>query len=202
MEESMESRAKFMGHPVHPMLIVFPLGLLISAVVFDVLYLLTEIDILPAVSFFNISAGLIMGALAAVFGLRDYLSITPGTRARAVGRWHGLGNAVVMGLFALSWLLRRGEPNYEPSTLAFLLGLAGVTLGTVTAWFGGELVDRLGVGVDPGANLNAPSSLSGQPAYANLHRTGASAGVPGDAAAVVPVTGEEQDIDSRENSGE
>jgi hypothetical protein len=41
-----------------------------------------------------------------------------------------------------------------------------VALASVTAWLGGELVERLGVAVDDGAHLDAPSSLSGQPASA------------------------------------
>jgi hypothetical protein len=73
-------------------------------------------------------------------------------------------------LFALSWWLRYSDPAYEPNTTAFILALVGVGIGGVTGWLGGELVDRLGVGVDPGAHLNAPSSLSGMSADANLQR--------------------------------
>lgn len=69
-------------------------------------------------------------------------------------------------LFAISWLIRNGEADHRPTTLAFVLSLAGVVLGRVTAWLGGEMVYRLRVSVDDGANLNAPSSLSGLPAEA------------------------------------
>jgi len=48
--------------------------------------------------------------------------------------------------------------------VALILSFAGVVLALVTGWLGGELVDRLGVGVDDGAHLNAPNSLSGKPA--------------------------------------
>jgi hypothetical protein len=44
-------------------------------------------------------------------------------------------------------------------------------LALVTGWLGGELVERLGVGVDEGAHLQAPSSLSGKPARAGAERT-------------------------------
>jgi hypothetical protein len=70
-------------------------------------------------------------------------------------------------LFALSWLLRFGQEGYEPTELAHVLSFAGIVLATVTGWLGGELVDRLGVGVDDGANLDAPSSLSGKSAGAD-----------------------------------
>jgi uncharacterized membrane protein len=77
---------------------------------------------------------------------------------------------VVVALFAVSWLLRLNEPNYVPGTVAFILAVVGVLLALVTGWLGGELVDRLGVGVDEGAHLDAPSSLSGKPADAGQER--------------------------------
>ena len=52
----------------------------------------------------------------------------------------------------------------SPSTTALVLSFIAVALALVTGWLGGELVDRLGVGVDRGAHLDAPSSLSGRPA--------------------------------------
>jgi uncharacterized membrane protein len=51
-----------------------------------------------------------------------------------------------------------------PPTSLFLLEVVALALGSVAGWLGGELVDRLGVGVDDGAHLDAPSSLSGRPA--------------------------------------
>lgn len=77
---------------------------------------------------------------------------------------HGSGNVVVLVLFALSWLFRRDEAGYLPSTLALVASFLGFVLAGVTGWLGGEMVDRLGVGVDNGAHLNAPNSLSGRPA--------------------------------------
>jgi len=160
-EKVMESKTKFLGHPVHPMLIVFPLGLLATAVIFDILYLLTGNELFPIVSYWNITAGILGGLAAALFGFIDWLAIPGGTRAKSVGAWHGVGNVTVVVLFFLSWLLRQNFLNYEPSALALALSFAGGTLALVTGWLGGELVDRLGVGVDPGANVNAPSSISG-----------------------------------------
>ena len=160
----MESRAKFLGHPIHPMLIVIPLGLFVTAVIFDLLYLATGNSLFPVVAFWDIAIGILGGLLAALFGFWDWLHIPAGTRAKAIGLYHGLGNVVVVLLFTLSWFLRRDNPNYAPATLDMVLTYLGIGLGAVTAWLGGELVDRLGIGVDPEAHPDAPSSLSGEPA--------------------------------------
>lgn len=155
----METRFKLMGHPVHPMLIVFPLGLLSAAVIFDVLYLVTGNDELAIFSFWAIAAGVIGGLAAAVFGLIDWLAIPKETRAKSVGLIHGVGNVVIVVLFAISWLLRMEDPAFQPNLLPFVLGLAGAALALFTAWLGGELVYRLRVAVDEDAHLNASSSL-------------------------------------------
>jgi uncharacterized membrane protein len=159
----MESRVKLLGHPIHPMLIPFPLGLLPTAFAFDVVHLLTNDPRFAQVAFWMIAAGILGGLLAAVFGLIDWLAVPSGTRARRVGLLHGLGNVAVVALFAASWLLRRPDPAAAP-TAALALAAVGLGLAGVTGWLGGELVDRLGVGVDEGAHLDAPSSLSGRPA--------------------------------------
>ncbi len=155
----MESRAKLFGHPIHQMLIVFPLGLLATSLFFDVIALAVNHEGLFQASYYMIAAGVVSALIAAVFGLIDFLGIPKGTRAKRVGLLHGGGNVVVVVLFAASWLLRRGSPT-DPATLAIVLSATGFALAGVTGWLGGELVDRLGVGVDDGANLDAPNSLT------------------------------------------
>ena len=154
----MESRAKLFGHPVHPMLIVFPLGLLGMAVLFDIINIATTNGYWSEIAYWMIAAGLIGGLLAAPFGLIDWLAIPAGTRAKRIGALHGIGNVVVLLLYAASWWMRTGSPNM-PSTPALMLSFVGVALALVTGWLGGELVDRLSVGVDEGAHVDAPSSL-------------------------------------------
>ncbi len=159
----MESKAKLLGHPIHPMLIVFPLGLLAAAVVFDLVALSTSDSSWFGVSFRMIAAGILGGLLAAVFGFIDWWAIPSNTRAKRIGLWHGLGNVIVVLLFAASWFFRRPAPT-APSSGALTLSYIAVLLALGTGWLGGELVDRLGVGVDRGAHLDAPSSLSGRTA--------------------------------------
>lgn len=162
----MESRVKVLGHPLHQMLTLFPLGLLVTSVAFDAVYYFGGRNPRWAdLSYWMIVAGLIGGATAAVPGWIDWFAIPSGTRAKAVGLWHGLGNAFgVLGLFGVSWFLRRGSPD-SPSDVAPILSLGGVMIGGITAWLGGELVDRLGVGVDPDAGLDAPNSLTHKPPF-------------------------------------
>jgi uncharacterized membrane protein len=156
----MQSRAKAMGHAIHPMLIVFPLGLLATAVIFDIVYLVTDRPGFALAAGYMIAAGIIGGLTAALFGFLDWRATPPGSRARRIGRLHGAGNVVVLVLFAISWLLRVGADRWEPGVLALVFSFAGAALAGVTGWLGGELVERLGVGVDDGADVNAPSSLS------------------------------------------
>jgi uncharacterized membrane protein len=159
----MQSRAKLAGHAVHPMLVVFPLGLFATSFIFDIIRMIRGGANLGVVSFYMIAAGVLGGLASAVFGFVDWLAIPPGTRARQVGALHGVGNVVVTGLFILSGIVRFPDPVH-PASGAFILSLIGVLLALVTGWLGGELVERLGVGVDSGAHLDSPSSLSKQPA--------------------------------------
>ena len=156
----MESSVKLLGHPAHQMLVMVPVGLLVTSVVFDAAYHLADSPLMASSAYHVIVVGILGGLLAAPFGLLDWMKIPTGTRARRVGALHGLGNVVVLALFGASAVMRMDAPQ-SPEGLAQVLSLAGVLLAGVTAWLGGELVDRLGVGVSDGAGLNAPSSLRG-----------------------------------------
>lgn len=155
----MESKAKLLGHPIHQMLIVFPLGLLATALVFDVIALITGNGYWSGIAYWMIAAGVISGLLAAPFGFIDWLAIPSGTRAKRIGAIHGVGNVVVVLLYGVSWWTRSVDP-LAPSLAALTLAFAGGGLALITGWLGGELVDRLAVGVDDGAHVDAPSSLS------------------------------------------
>jgi uncharacterized membrane protein len=162
----MESRVKFLGHPIHPMLIVVPLGSFISAVILDAVFMWSGNTALGVVGFWNIAIGVIGGLLAAAFGFVDWLEIPRGTRAKRIGLLHGATNVVVVGIFAAVWLGRNATVDRLPTSTYLTAEFGALLLAMVAGWLGGELVDRLGVGVDEGANLNAPNSLSGRPAGA------------------------------------
>ena len=138
----MKARLTIAGHPVHHMLIVFPLGLLATSFFFDLAHLATGRAELALVASWMIFAGVIGGALASLFGIVDWLAIPRGTRAWILGAWHGGGNAIVALLFAISWILRRDDPGH-PEAVAISLSAAGVLLSVITGWLGGELADRM-----------------------------------------------------------
>lgn len=158
----MESKAKLFGHAIHPVMIVFPLGFLTGAVIFDLIYLFSGNADMKTVAYWMLAAGIVGGLLAAPFGWIDWFAIPSGTRAKSVGLLHGVGNMIVVLLFIGSWALRTYSTDNVTFILQYVLSFAGILLALVTGWLGGELVERLGVGVDNGANLNAPSSLSNE----------------------------------------
>ena len=137
----MKSKARVMGHPIHPILVAFPIGLLTTSVIFDVVHLLAGGARWAGISFWMIAVGVIGGLLAAVFGLIDWLGIPSGTRAKAIGLGHGLSNVLVVALFAVSWLLRSsapGNPGVLPVVLSFLgAGLASSAASSGASWSSG-----------------------------------------------------------------
>jgi len=173
----MESRARLFGHAVHPMLIVFPLGLLSTAVAFDVVGLVSGEARWYRAGYYMIAAGVLGGLAAAATGWIDWAAIPRGTRAKRVGLAHGVGNVAVLGLFAISWVIRRSAPE-PPPTEAVVAAILGLGVALVTGWLGGELVERMGVGVSDGAHPNAPSSLSQLPASLNRSPAPVSWGGP------------------------
>jgi uncharacterized membrane protein len=164
----MQSRVRFLGHSVHQSLVAFPVGLLATAVILDLIALFGRFPTAVIAAYWMMACGIVGAILAAPFGLIDLLAIRKDTRAARIGRLHGGGNVIVLLLFIGSWLIRR-DNELQPTGLALLLSFGGGALALVTAWLGGELVARMGVGVDDGANLDAPSSLDGIPAGSVLH---------------------------------
>src|SRR5258708_33252790 len=98
----MESKVKSMGHPMHPMLVNFPLGLLVTAAIFDIVHLFTGNGYWSEIAFWMIAAGLIGGLIAAAVGIIDWFAIPAGTRAKRGGLWDGGGKMLTSRRFFLS----------------------------------------------------------------------------------------------------
>lgn len=156
----MESRAQVLGHPVHQILVELPIGAFAFAVTCDTLGSLTRKRAFVPAARLALDFGLATGAVAAPFGLLDWMAIRSGTRAKRVGLAHALGNLVVMGLFAAS---RASRGHGRPASRAKWLAAGALGVAGVTAWLGGELINRLGIGVHDVLDEDAPSSLSLHP---------------------------------------
>jgi uncharacterized membrane protein len=147
----MESRLRIAGHPIHPVLVMFPLGLFATAVIFDAGHLLGGPALLGEAAYWNIGAALCGGVIAASAGVVDLMFLRNGTSAKRAAVTHGLVNFGVLLMFLVILMLRMGSTNRTAGggLLAVeLVVLAGAVAG---AWFGGELVNRLGTSEGPGA---------------------------------------------------
>lgn len=143
--------ARISRHPIHPMLIVIPIGLWVAALVFDVVHAFTGTGLWRTLAFWNIAGGIVGALAAAVPGLIDYTA-TRG-RARYLANWHMALNLGVTGLFVVNWLLRSrwGEPLVSAdSWIPLALSIVGNVVLAVSGWLGAEMVyvERVGVTED------------------------------------------------------
>ena len=154
----MASPASLGGHPVHPMLIPFPIALWVFSLVADVIYLWRGNPVWRDwVAFYTLLGGIIGAALAAVPGLIDWLSITD-REVKKIANWHARLNVIALLIFAASFYLRTagGASIVGGSyTIPVLLSVVGVILITISGWLGGEMVFRHGVAVDGGGGAGA-----------------------------------------------
>lgn len=142
----MRSEASFKGHPVHPMLIVYPFAFLTGAFAFNAAGAATAHREWRAVADHLIPVGIATGLLAAVPGVIDYLnSVPPKSSAKARATKHALLNVSGLALFATSWLLGRG--NRRTALPLAMQGLATAAM-SIAAFLGGTLVIRNQIGVD------------------------------------------------------
>jgi len=144
----MKSNASIGGHPVHPMLIPFPLALWTTSFVVDVLFYFLKHPTLLVISKFLLAAGCIGAIAAAIPGFVDWLAIKDGEVKKAAN-WHARLNVIALIVFAISFFLRLGSYSDfvgRRLTIPFLLSLVGMILISISGWLGGELVFRYGVG--------------------------------------------------------
>jgi uncharacterized membrane protein len=144
----MKSKVTIAGHPVHPMLIPFPLALWATSFVVDVLFYFLKNPTLLIISKFMIAAGCLGAIAAAIPGIIDWLAIRDG-EVKGVANWHARLNIAALVVFAINFFLRMGRYSElvgRRLTIPFLLSLVGVILISISGWLGGELVFRYGIG--------------------------------------------------------
>ena len=144
----MISKAHIKSHPIHPILITFPIGLWIAALLFDLIGNAAGNPLLIAAGYYAIIGGCIGAALAAVPGLIDLFGVVPPrSSARNRGYLHGGLNSLALLLFIFI-AFHRGSGNTAPDGLAFGLEVIGVALVGFSGWLGGTLAYRNQIGVD------------------------------------------------------
>jgi len=155
------SKAAVRGHPIHPMLVPFPIAGLVGALVTDITYAATRNVFWAEMSFWLIVGSVATGLLAAVFGFADFFSISRVRRLTA-GRVHMAGNLAAVVLSLINALARRGDPAGALMPLGLTMSVIVVVILSVTGWLGGELAYRCLVGVNPDwAQLAAAEPVAG-----------------------------------------
>jgi uncharacterized membrane protein len=166
-DRGVRSHATINGHPIHPMLVPFPIAFLVGTLGSDIGFMWTADPFWARASMWLIGAALVMGALAAVVGMVDFTKIK---EARGnVGWTHVLGNVTVVVLSAVSLIMRLGQD--VPTVTNIEIGISTVVVGLllITGWMGGELVFRYKIGQI--SDTSTPSATA-QTGRSYDHRTG------------------------------
>ena len=138
------STARIGDHPIHPMLVGFPIVCFILTFVADLLYTGGHDPAWATASVWLLIVGLVMGALAAVAGLTDFLGDKRIQGADAIK--HMLANVTAVVLELVNLILRLRDPGFIDSTGVYLSGIVVLIL-LYSGWKGGDLVFRHGIGV-------------------------------------------------------
>jgi len=140
------STAKIAGHPIHPMLIPFPIAFFVATFVCDLVYWQTGYGMWATATLWLLGAGLVMAALAAVAGLTDVIG---DQRIRALNDawWHVGGNVIVVLIELYNWYPRYQEGAAAIVPKGLILSAVVVCILLFTGWKGWEMVYRHRVGV-------------------------------------------------------
>jgi len=145
------STAKIADHPIHPMLIPFPIVCFVGTLITDIVYSRNLDPGWATASHWLLGAGLVMAALAAATGLTDYLG---DERLRRLGDAlkHMLANVSAVVLELVNFVLRLHNNHFIASTGVWISAVVVLVL-LYSGWKGGDLVYRHGVGVHDTSNL-------------------------------------------------
>jgi len=140
----MKDVARIGNHPIHPMLVTFPIGLWIFSLVTDIIFRWSGNGTWAVVAYYSMAGGIVGALLAAVPGLVDYWALKP-SRVKEIAQWHLIINVTAVILFSINLYLRRGAPG---AGFPFVLSIIGVLAILVSGWLGGQMVYVHGYGVD------------------------------------------------------
>ena len=134
------------GHPLHPVLVLFPVAFLVGAAGTDIGYWLTSDPFWARASVWLIGVGFAAGILAAITGFSEFFKVKR-VRERSAGWLHMGGNVAVMVLSLINLLLRQGNPAEPIVYTGLAISVVVATLLGITGWYGGELSFRHKIGV-------------------------------------------------------
>lgn len=134
------------GHPLHPMLVTFPIALLLCALGSDLAFWWTADFFWARMSLWLLGGGTAMGVLAGVSGTVELLSIS-GIRRRAVAWSHFVAAVMLLSIGFTNWLWRVGDPAAAVLPLGLALSALGALFVATAGWLGGKLVFEHQVGV-------------------------------------------------------
>ncbi|MFZ5718058.1 MAG: DUF2231 domain-containing protein [Pseudomonadota bacterium] len=140
------STAKIAGHPIHPMIIPFPIASFVGAFVTDLVYSVQGADIWALASMWLLGAGLATALLAAIAGFVDFAT-QRGIREHRAAWIHMIGNLSIVALQALNFLIRTGDPQAAVAPWGLVLSFIAFVGLHITGWMGWSLVYRHGVAV-------------------------------------------------------
>ena len=154
-DSGIPSTVAVLGHPLHPLLIVFPVAFLVTVLLTDVVYWLTGYSFWAQASFWLLVGGLGTGVLAAITGLLDFVRIYR-AREHKAGWIHLIGNVTVLVLASINLLLRWNNIADAIFPWGLILSLVVDGLLGITGWYGGELVYRHKIAVVGDSSTNQP----------------------------------------------
>jgi len=144
--DHLEPTAQIAGHPIHVMLVPIPITCFVGAFLTDVAYWLTAEMMWADFSAWLLVVGLIVGVLAAIAGLTDFLG-SRGIRRQSPAWPHMLGNIAVLVLAFFNMLIHTRDAWTSVVPTGIILSLVTVLILPVTGWLGWSMVYRHGVGV-------------------------------------------------------
>lgn len=140
----MQGKATLLGHPIHPMLVPFPIAFFVGALISDIISHWGDPVFWPRMSVVLIGLGIIGALLAAVFGFVDYLTAPLSEGAKKTATTHLILNLIVVVIFVIAFFVRLGDAT---SVAGYVLTVLGVVVLCVSGYLGGKLVFEGGVGM-------------------------------------------------------
>lgn len=178
----MRSNVNIAKHPIHPILVLIPVGAWVASLVFDIIFLATGNVFWFGAALWNIIIGIVGALVAAIVGMTDLFTLPMSNEPKRVGITHMTLNLIIVALYVVNAVIRFSVPVVGPlgpivpestALWAFILNLVSIVLLIISGWYGGELIYRYGIAV-PGETIE----------HADRYQTRPIPGEPGIAGAL------------------